>query len=88
LTQEQVSEWAELYPGMDILRECRKALAWVKASPQNRKTADGMPRFFVNWFNRDANQGHRSKPNHGNTPVLDDKYDGVTLGDDDVERRH
>lgn len=52
LTQRQVDEWSALYPGLDVMAEARKALAWVSAKPQQRKTAGGMPKFLVNWFNR------------------------------------
>lgn len=54
LTQEQVDEWRAAYPGLDILGECRKALAWTKA--KQKKTAKGMPAFLVNWFGRAVNQ--------------------------------
>ena len=50
LTQAQVDQWRELYPALDVLGECRQALAWVKA--KQRKTHAGMPAFLVNWFNR------------------------------------
>lgn len=57
LTVTQVALWAECYPNLDILSEARQALAWLHANPGRRKTASGMPRFFVNWFNRAVNQG-------------------------------
>lgn len=50
LTQSAVDEWTGLYPGLDVLAECRKALAYVKANQP--KTARGMPAFLVAWFNR------------------------------------
>lgn len=50
LTQSAVDEWTALYPGIDVLAECRKALAYVKAN--RPKTARGMPAFLVAWFNR------------------------------------
>lgn len=57
LTQAQVNEWQELYQGLDVVAECRKALAWVKAKTGNRKTAGGMKTFLVNWFNRGVGRG-------------------------------
>jgi hypothetical protein len=53
LTFAQVDEWAGLYPGLDVVAEAAKALAWVKAN--NRKTAKGMPRFLVSWLGRATN---------------------------------
>jgi hypothetical protein len=50
LTQAQISEWNEIYSGIDILAECKKALAWIRAN--RRKTAKGMPKFLVGWLNK------------------------------------
>lgn len=52
LRRVQVEEWGRLFPGLDVLAECRHALAWVQAHPGRRKTAKGMPRFLVGWFTR------------------------------------
>jgi len=45
----QVQEWAGLFVGIDILGECKRALAWVHAN--GGKTASGMPAFLVRWLN-------------------------------------
>lgn len=57
LTEALCAEWRELYPGLDVLGECRKALAWVNAN--HPKTARGMPAFLVGWLNRSTNRGGR-----------------------------
>lgn len=57
LTQAQVDAWRDLYPGLEVIVACRKALAWTEANPAKRKTAKGMPAFLVNWLNREANSG-------------------------------
>lgn len=59
LTQTQIDEWAGLYPGVDILAESRKALAWIKANTP--KTSKGMPKFLVGWFGR-TNDRQPGKP--------------------------
>lgn len=74
VTQEQVREWEGLYPSLDILAQCRGALGWVKAKPERRKTARGMPAFLVGWIGRSQNQGGaRAGPNGtqsaGHSPV-------------------
>ena len=56
LTQGQLDTWAQLYPGADVLGECRKALAWISANANRRKTANGMPRCLVGWLNRAGTQ--------------------------------
>jgi len=56
LEQEQIDEWAKLYSGVDVMAECKKALAWVSAS-NLKKTERGMNRFLVNWLNRATDRG-------------------------------
>lgn len=69
LTESQVFGWSELYPTIDVLSECRKALAWVQAN--KRKTASGMQRFLVRWLNK-ATDSSRSSSGSGEvrlTPI-------------------
>jgi hypothetical protein len=56
LTKPLVARWSELYPKLDILSECRKALAWVESNPENRKTAGGMTRFLNGWLARSSDR--------------------------------
>lgn len=64
LTEAQVSEWKTLYPGLPVEAECRKALAWIKASPSRRKTTTGMGRFLVGWLNKAVNAPSRASNLH------------------------
>jgi hypothetical protein len=61
LTEAQVSDWVDAYPGIDVRWECGRALAWVNAN--GPKTAKGMPAFLVRWLNRAADS-------RGSRPVL------------------
>jgi len=54
LSREQVERFRELFPTVDVLAECRKALAWIEADPKRRKTAGGYPRYLTGWLNRTA----------------------------------
>ena len=62
LLVEHIADWKATYPGLDIEAECRKARAWVMANPEKRKTAKGMPRFLLRWFNRTVDNAPRSAP--------------------------
>jgi hypothetical protein len=62
LTQRQVDEWAECYRTLDIIDECHRALAWVRANPKNRKTYDGMPAFLNRWFAKSVNMRRGESP--------------------------
>lgn len=56
LRRVQIEEWAATYPNLDVLAECRKALAWLNANPGRRKTTRGMPTFLVSWLNRSVDR--------------------------------
>lgn len=57
LTESMVSEFDELFPAVDVRREMRAALAWVRANPGRKKTAAGMRRFLTTWLTRTNDRG-------------------------------
>lgn len=57
LTSEHLADLQRDYEHTDVLAECKKASAWVKANPGRRKTAKGMPAFLVSWLNKSAGAG-------------------------------
>ncbi len=71
LTEKQQAEWGKLFPGVDVPRELRAALAWCQANTAKRKTARGMPAFIVRWLttsqNRGAGNGFGSAPRESRT---------------------
>ena len=50
LSESKLNEYAEAYPRLDVLAECRRALQWAVDNPAKRKTAVGMPRFLNGWL--------------------------------------
>jgi hypothetical protein len=56
LREDQIAEWRALYPNVDVIAEARKALGWLRANPDRRKTARGMAKFLVNWLNRSVDR--------------------------------
>lgn len=64
VTQEQIVDWEASFPSLNIPAQCREALAWVKASPERRKTVRGMAKFLVGWFARSQNRGGQ-RAGHG-----------------------
>lgn len=57
LTDWHVSKWQAAFESLNILDECKRALAWVDANSKNKKTAVGMEKFLVSWFNRSVERG-------------------------------
>jgi hypothetical protein len=57
MTECHREEWVSAYPGVDVIGEARKALAWVNANPTKRKTARGMAKFLLGWMGRVQDRG-------------------------------
>ena len=55
--QEEIEEWKQLYPFVDILQELRKMKGWCDSNPERRKTKRGIKRFICNWLARQQDQG-------------------------------
>lgn len=67
LTKTKLEEYAETFPDLDVLAECRKALQWIRDNPTKRKSAAGMPKYLGNWLNRQQNSG-RGTASTSDTP--------------------
>lgn len=50
--KEQIKEWSELYPNVDVEQELRKMRGWLQANPSRRKTKSGVMRFVNNWLSK------------------------------------
>lgn len=61
LRKSQIDEWSGYFPSIDVQAECRKALAWILASPERRKTFRGMNKFLVGWIGRSQDRGSGTK---------------------------
>jgi hypothetical protein len=57
LTTDQVAQWHQLFPALDVEQQCRSALAWVDANPGKQKTPRGMKGFLARWLERSQNKG-------------------------------
>lgn len=56
LREDMLLNLKDLYPGIDVILECKKANAWIENNPLRRKTASGMPRFLNSWMERAQNR--------------------------------
>lgn len=55
MTQAFFDELVGLYPNVDVLAECKKALLKIRNKAVTAKTARGMPRFLYAWMDRSQN---------------------------------
>ena len=57
VTEEQVEEWTNLYPAVDVMQALRKMKGWLDANPSRRKTKKGILRFINNWLSKEQDRG-------------------------------
>lgn len=50
--EDDVANWQQLYPAVDVKQEFRKMVGWCQSNPKNRKTKSGINRFINNWLSR------------------------------------
>lgn len=64
--QEQVDEWLELYPAVDVIQQLRGMKGWLDSNPSKRKTKNGIKRFINGWLSREQDKGGNGKrsPTH------------------------
>lgn len=86
VTEEQVKEWASLYPAVDVMQQLRNMKGWLGSNPQRRKTRKGIARFITGWLSKEQDRGgnlngqqKRPEPlsGAGKNPEEDDPW-GVT----------
>jgi hypothetical protein len=57
LRQSKVAEYAQCFPGIDVMACCRRALQWCRDNEAKRKTLGGMPKFLFNWLSKEQDRG-------------------------------
>ena len=50
VTQPDIGEWQESFPGIDLLQELRHCLQWSRDNPTRRKTRAGIRRHITSWL--------------------------------------
>jgi len=57
LSDEQVDQWIEAFPAVNVPLQLNKAAAWLDANPKQRKS--NYARFMFNWLTRSQDKGGR-----------------------------
>lgn len=57
ITQDQIQEWQQAYPAVDVLQQLREMRAWSNANPAKKKTKRGIPKFIVGWLGKEQDKG-------------------------------
>ena len=83
--EDNVSEWSELFPAVDVMQELRKMKSWLDSNKARRKTKRGIARFINSWLSKEQDKGRmpvRSEPTHRNNNNFERRrYDMEALGD-------
>lgn len=61
---DQVEQWSQLFPVVDVMQELRKMKSWLDSNPSRRKTKKGILRFVNGWLSKEQDKGRveHSKP--------------------------
>ena len=51
---DQVEQWSQLFPAVDVLQELRKMKSWLDSNPSRRKTKRGI---LNSWLSREQDKG-------------------------------
>lgn len=57
VTEDDLVNWAELYPAVNLQAEIRKIIGWSQSNTGKRKTLKGMPKFINSWLSRAQDKG-------------------------------
>lgn len=57
ITEADVSEWTEAFPGVNVRQQLRSMRQWLITNPSKRKTSKGTKRFVVAWLTREQDRG-------------------------------
>lgn len=55
--QEDITQWQEIYPAVDVMGELRKMKGWCLANPTKRKTSRGITKFINSWLSKEQDRG-------------------------------
>ncbi len=61
ITENDVENFQQLYPGIDVRQEIRNITGWCLSNPKNRKTRAGAKRFLNGWLSRSQNSARPEK---------------------------
>lgn len=91
VTQPDIDEWGESFPGIDLLQELRHCLQWSRDNPTRRKTRAGIRRHITSWLAK-AQDRTRGQPQAGHAgpggyPAPRTVKDAITIQQDMEAKR-
>lgn len=72
VVEDQLKEWQELYPDVNIMQELRNMKGWLNANPAKRKTRRGICKFINSWLTKAQKEAmEKRKTKNGANSELD-----------------
>lgn len=65
IAAKKADEWAETYPGVDVLQTLKEIRQWLFDNASKRKTARGMNSFIGRWMAREQNKSTYEEQRNG-----------------------
>lgn len=62
--EQDIAQWKELYPAVDVMQELRDMKGWLIAHPQRRKTKRGINKFINSWLCKEQDKGSTRPQKH------------------------
>ena len=75
VTQDDINNWQELYPAVDVTQELRKMKGWCEANPTRKKTKAGVKRFINGWLAKEQDRGRGTGARQSNRTAFDEWRD-------------
>jgi hypothetical protein len=70
-TKDDVGDWSEAYPAVDVLQQLREMREWCKANPKLRKTRSGIRRYVTTWLAKEQDKAGGGRNNARPDAVLE-----------------
>ena len=72
VTDEQVRDWEEAYPAVDVMQALRSMRQWSLANQMKRKTRRGVLKFVTGWLSREQDRGGNHGPKTKNATLINE----------------
>ena len=64
VTEEDLAEYAQLYPAVDVMQQLRNMRGWLMANPSRRKTKRGIKAFIASWLAKEQDHPRARSGTH------------------------
>lgn len=64
VTEEDLAEYAQLYPAVDVMQQLRNMKGWLMANPSRRKTKRGIKAFIASWLAKEQDHPRARSGTH------------------------